>query len=121
MIKQLLRHTSGGLGAQPPASPWSEHSEGTDVRRSAEGAGEGRSPKRSEGLWACSYFDDTHELNNKPVHMSNCDLRGFREAWCNCLMDHWTSCTDVDFKIPSEQTEWRCCGGYEGTAAGPTE
>ena len=53
MIKQLLMHTSGGLGVQPPASPWSERSEGTDVRRSAEGAGEGRSPKRSEGLWAC--------------------------------------------------------------------
>ena len=53
IIKQLLGGAGGGLGAQPPASPWSERSEGTDVRRSAEGAGEGRSPKRSEGLWAC--------------------------------------------------------------------
>ena len=49
MIKQLQGSASGGLGAQPPASPWSERSEGTDVRRSAEGAGEGRSPKRSVG------------------------------------------------------------------------
>ena len=54
VIKQYMASgASGGLGAQPPASPWSERSEGTDVRRSAEGAGEGRSPKRSEGLWAC--------------------------------------------------------------------
>ena len=53
MVKRLQGGASGGLGAQPPASPWSERSEGTDVRRSAEGAGEGRSPKRSEGLWAC--------------------------------------------------------------------
>ena len=57
MIKQLQGSVGGGLGAQPPASPWSEHSEGTDVRRSAEGAGEGRSPKRSEGLWACDISD----------------------------------------------------------------
>ena len=56
MIKQLLGGVSRGLGVQPPASPWSEHSTGMDVQRSTKGMGEGRSPKQSKGLWACENF-----------------------------------------------------------------
>ena len=73
----------GLSAAQPPASPWTERSAGTDVRRSAEGAGEGRSPKRSEGLWACIYIHV--QVYYERTHLTGARLR-YYTCWVGILL-----------------------------------